>query len=82
MSALSSLLFYWRVLPWVVRMLSLLLRKVLGVGGAVGLSAAADVFVGMIEAPLFIRPYLQTLSRSELFSVMTCGMATIAGQVR
>ncbi len=80
-SALSSLLFYWRVLPWVVRMLSLLLRKVLGVGGAVGLSAAADVFVGMIEAPLFIRPYLQTLSRSELFSVMTCGMATIAGTV-
>lgn len=80
-SALSSLLFYWRVLPWVVRMVSLLLRKALGIGGAVGLSAAADVFVGMVEAPLFVRPYLKAMDRGELFSVMTCGMATIAGTV-
>lgn len=80
-SALSSLLFYWRILPWVVRMVSLLLRKVMGIGGAVGLSAAADVFVGMVEAPLFIRPYLRAMTRGELFSVMTCGMATIAGTV-
>jgi CNT family concentrative nucleoside transporter len=80
-SALSSLLFYWRVLPWVVRVVSLLLRKTLGIGGAVGLSAAADVFVGMVEAPLFVRPYLKAMDRGELFSVMTCGMATIAGTV-
>ncbi len=80
-SALSSLLFYWRVLPWVVRMVSLMLRKALGIGGAVGLSAAADVFVGMVEAPLFVRPYLKAMDRGELFSVMTCGMATIAGTV-
>ncbi|KAF0103808.1 MAG: nucleoside permease [bacterium] len=80
-SALSSLLFYWRVLPWLVRAVSHLLRKTLGIGGAVGLSAAADIFVGMVEAPLFVRPYLAAMSRGELFSVMTCGMATVAGTV-
>ncbi len=78
-SALSSLLFYWRVLPWVVTAVSRVLQKALGVGGAVGLSAAADIFVGMIEAPLFVRPYLKDMARGELFSVMSCGMATIAG---
>ncbi len=80
-SALSALLFYWRVLPWIVRSLSLLLEKTLGVGGAVGLSTAANIFVGMVEAPLFIRPYLAQLSRGELFIVMSGGMAGIAGSV-
>lgn len=80
-SALSSLLFYWRILPFIVRGLSRLFEKTLGIGGAVGLSAAADVFVGMVEAPLLVRPYLGVLSRGELFSVMSCGMATIAGTV-
>jgi len=81
MSALSSLLFYWRVLPLVVRGFSWVLERSLGVGGALGLSAAANVFVGMVEAPLLVRPYLRDLSRGELFAVMTCGMATIAGTV-
>jgi CNT family concentrative nucleoside transporter len=80
-SALSSLLFYWRVLPVIVKGFSILLEKVVGIGGAVGVSAAADVFVGMIEAPLFIRPYLKAMSRAEIFMVMSCGMATIAGTV-
>jgi CNT family concentrative nucleoside transporter len=80
-SALSALLFYWRVLPWIVRWLSRLLEKTMGVGGAVGLSTAANIFVGMVEAPLFIRPYLAQLSRGELFVVMSCGMAGIAGSV-
>ena len=80
-SALSSLLFHWKVLPWLVRGVSRLLRQSLGIGGAVGLSAAADIFVGMVEAPLLVRPYLAAMSRGELFSVMTCGMATIAGTV-
>lgn len=80
-SALSSLLFYWRVLPLVVRGVSRVLQKTLGIGGALGVSAAADIFVGMVEAPLFVRPYLKHMTRSELFSVMTCGMATIAGTV-
>ena len=80
-SALSALLFYWRVLPLVVRAMSRLLERTMGVGGAVGLSAAANVFVGMVEAPLVIRPYLKVLSRGELFIVMTCGMAGVAGTV-
>ncbi len=78
-SALSSLLFYWRVLPSIVRSISRILEKIMGVGGAVGLSTAANVFVGMVEAPLIIRPYLQQMSRGELFIVMTGGMAGIAG---
>ncbi|HUP94463.1 MAG TPA: nucleoside transporter C-terminal domain-containing protein [Burkholderiales bacterium] len=80
-SALSALLFYWRVLPWLVKKMSFILEKTMGVGGAVGLSAAVNVFVGMVEAPLLIRPYLAALSRGELFIVMTCGMAGVAGTV-
>jgi len=80
-SALSSLLFYWRILPWIVRGISRVLEAVMGVGGAVGLSTAANIFVGMVEAPLFIRPYLDQMSRGELFIVMACGMAGISGTV-
>jgi CNT family concentrative nucleoside transporter len=80
-SALSSLLFYWKILPLVVRGFSWALQKTLRVGGAEGLGVSANIFVGMIEAPLFIRPYLAVMTRSELFSLMTCGMATIAGTV-
>jgi CNT family concentrative nucleoside transporter len=80
-SALSALLFHWRVLPAIVRALSALLERTMGVGGAVGLSAAANIFVGMVEAPLLVRPYLRAMSRGELFIVMTCGMAGIAGTV-
>jgi CNT family concentrative nucleoside transporter len=80
-SALSALLFYWRVLPAVVRAISWMLRKSMGVGGVVGLSTAANVFVGMVEAPLFVRPYLARVSRGELFAIMVAGMASIAGTV-
>jgi CNT family concentrative nucleoside transporter len=81
MSVLTMLLFHWRVLPPVVRGFSWLLERTLKVSGAVGLSTAANIFLGMVEAPLFIRPYLATLTRSELFIVMTGGMAGIAGTV-
>ncbi len=81
MSALSALLFYWGVLQWIVRGISWLLERVMRVGGVVGLSTAANVFVGMVEAPLFVRPYLATVSRGELFAIMTAGMASIAGTV-
>jgi CNT family concentrative nucleoside transporter len=81
MSALSALLFHWRILPLIVRGFAWLLRKTLGVGGPLGVAAGANVFLGMVEAPLLIRPYLNRLSRGELFAVMTCGMATIAGTV-
>src|SRR5437868_2616877 len=80
MSVLTTLLFYWRILPPVVRGMAWLLERTLGVGGAVGLSTAANIFLGMVEAPL-IRPYLAQLTRSELFLVMTGGMAGIAGTV-
>jgi concentrative nucleoside transporter, CNT family len=81
MSVLTTLLFYWRILPPVVRGMAWLLERTLGVGGAVGLSTAANIFLGMVEAPLFIRPYMTSLTRSELFLVMTGGMAGIAGTV-
>jgi concentrative nucleoside transporter, CNT family len=81
MSVLSSLLFYWRIMPPIVRGFSWALERTLDVGGAVGLSTAANIFVGQVEAPLFIRPYLPQLSRSEMFVVMTGGMAGIAGTV-
>ena len=81
MSVLTTLLFYWRILPPIVRGFSWALERTMGVGGAVGLSTAANIFVGHVEAPLFIRPYLAQLSRGELFVVMTGGMAGIAGTV-
>jgi CNT family concentrative nucleoside transporter len=81
MSVLSSLLFYWRILPPIVRGFSWALERTLDIGGAAGLSTAANIFVGQVEAPLFIRPYLAKLSRSEMFIVMTGGMAGIAGTV-
>lgn len=81
MSVLTTLLFYWRVLPPVVRGMAWLLERTLGIGGAVGLSTAANIFLGMVEAPLFVRPYLAQMTRSELFLVMTGGMAGIAGTV-
>ena len=80
-SALSALLFHWRVLPAVVKAFAWLLNRTMGLGGAVGVSSAVNVFVGMVEAPLVVKPYLGRLSRSELFMVMVCGMATIAGTV-
>lgn len=80
-SALSALLFYWGILPWIVRGVARLLQRALGISGAEGIATAANVFLGMVEAPLFVRPYLPKLSRGELFALMTCGMATIAGTV-
>jgi CNT family concentrative nucleoside transporter len=80
-SALSALLFYWRIVPAIVRGLSFVLEKAMRVGGVVGLSTAANVFVGMVEAPLLVRPYLARLSRGELFAIMAGGMASIAGTV-
>ena len=80
-SALSALLFYWKILPIVVQAFSWSLQKTMGLGGAEGLGVSANIFVGMVESPLFIRPYLKEMTRSELFTLMTTGMATIAGTV-
>ncbi len=81
MSALSSLLFYWKILPFVVKGFSWVMQRSLRLGGAEALGVSANVFVGMVESPLFIRPYLKDMTRSEIFTLMTCGMATIAGTV-
>ena len=81
MSALSALFFYWKILPAVVRGFSWVLQKTAGLGGAEGVGLSANIFVGMVESPLLIRPYLANMTRSEIFSIMTCGMATIAGTV-
>jgi CNT family concentrative nucleoside transporter len=81
MSVLTTLLFYWGILPPIVRGVGIVLERTLGVGGAVGLSTAANIFLGMVEAPLCVKPYLARLTRSELFVVMTGGMAGIAGTV-
>lgn len=81
MSALSALLYHWRVLPRFVQAMSWLLEKSLGVGGAVGVATAANIFVGMVEAPLLVKPYLGRVSRGELFIILSGGMAGVAGTV-
>ena len=80
-SALASLLFHWGVLQLIVNGFAFVLRRVMGVGGALGLGAAVHIFVGNIEAPLLVRPWLGRMQRGELFALMTCGMAGIAGTV-
>lgn len=80
-SALSALLWHWRVLPVIVKGFAYVLQKTLSIGGAVGLGSASTIFLGMIEAPLLIRPYLARLTRAELFMLMTVGLSTVAGTV-
>ncbi|MGA3304068.1 MAG: nucleoside transporter C-terminal domain-containing protein [Methylovirgula sp.] len=80
-SALASLLLYWGILQRIVAVFAWGLYRTLGIGGALGLGAAVHIFVGMIEAPLLVRPYLLTMTRGELFALMSCGMAGIAGTV-
>ncbi len=81
MSALSALLWHWRVLPIIVKGFAYALQKTLAIGGAVGLGSAATIFLGMIEAPLLIRPYLAKLTRAELFMLFSVGLSTVAGTV-
>lgn len=81
MSALSALLFHWRVLPVIVKAAAWVLQRTLRLGGALGVGVAANVFIGMVESPLLVRPYVKALGRGELFVLMTAGMATVAGTV-
>jgi concentrative nucleoside transporter, CNT family len=81
MSALSALLWYWRILPIIIRGISYIFERALGTRGPAGLVATANIFMGQIEAPLLVRPYLARMTQYELLLVMTAGMATIAGSV-
>jgi CNT family concentrative nucleoside transporter len=80
-SAMASLLFYWGLLQRVTAGFAWLLRRTMGISGPLALGAAVHVFVGMVEAPLLVRPYLARMQRGELFALMTCGMAGVAGTV-
>jgi CNT family concentrative nucleoside transporter len=81
MSALSALLWYWRILPIIIKGISVIFERALGTRGPAGLVATANIFMGQIEAPLLVRPYLARMTRYELLLVMTAGMSTIAGSV-
>ena len=81
MSAISALLWHWRIIPVIVNALALLFKKPLNVGGPIGLGATANVFLGQVEAPLLVRPYLSSMTRHELLILMTVCMSTIAGSV-
>jgi len=81
MGAITALLSHWKILPLIIEGMAKVFSRSLNIGGAVALSGAANVFVGMTEAPLFIRNSIKKLSQSELFMVMTLGMSTVAGTV-
>ena len=81
MASISAILWYWGILPFLVNLLSKVCQKLFNIGGPVGLGAAANVFIGQVEAPLLIRPYVSKLSNKELLILMTAGMATVAGSV-
>lgn len=81
LSALSSLLWRWRILEFAVRGFAAMFRRILNLSGAASLGAAANIFLGMTESPVLIRPRLPTISRSDLFLIMTVGFSTVAGSV-
>jgi concentrative nucleoside transporter, CNT family len=78
-SALSALLWHWKILQWVTRGFGFLFEKSMGLGGASALATAANIFMGMVESPIVIKGYLDKLSRSELFMMMVVGLSTVAG---
>lgn len=80
-SALTSLLFYLGIIQIVVKGMATVLTKLMNISGAEGLSTAGNIFLGQTEAPLMIKAYLEKMNRSEIFLVMTGGMATVAGGV-
>jgi CNT family concentrative nucleoside transporter len=78
-SALSALLWHWRILRWITRGFGLLFEKTMNLGGASALAVAANIFMGMVESPIVVRAYLDKLTRAELFLMMVVGLATVAG---
>jgi len=80
-SAIVRLLYHWGVLQWVVAQFARLLQRSLGIGGPLATVSAASVFLGLVEAPLIVRPYLKSMGRGALFATITVTMATVAGTV-
>lgn len=80
-ASLTSVLYHWNILQWVVRVIGGALQRALGTSQAESMNATANIFVGQTEAPLVIRPYIQGMTRSELFAVMVGGLSTVAGSV-
>ena len=80
-SALSALLFHLGVLPRVISLFAAALRRTFKLSGPLGFAAASSVFLGIIESPLLVKPYIAKMPRADLFALMTCGMSTIAGTV-
>ena len=80
-AALSSLMYHWGILQRVVQAMAWVMERVMRTSGSESLAAAANIFMGQTEAPLLIKPYLATMTRSEIMAMMTAGMATIAGGV-
>lgn len=80
-AALSAMLWHWRILRWITRGFALVFRRAMGLGGATSLAVSANVFMGMTEAPVLVKPYVKGMTRSEIFILMCAGFATIAGSV-
>ena len=81
MSSITAILWHWGILPLIVKGFSSICQRLFNIGGPIGLGGAANVFVGQVEAPLLIRPYLNKLTNKELLILMTAGMATVAGSI-
>ncbi len=78
-SALSALLWHWKILKWITHGFGFLFQRTMGLTGPSALAVAANIFMGMVESPIVIRAYLDRLTRSELFLMMVVGLATVAG---
>jgi len=80
-SSLSALLWFWNILPLIIRAVSKVFEKLFNIGGPIGLGATANIIMGQVEAPLLVRPYLSRMSEKELLILMTAGMSTVSGSI-
>lgn len=80
-AALSAILWHWRILRWITNGFAAIFRRLMGLSGATSLAVSANVFMGMTEAPVLVKPYIKSMTRSEIFILMTAGFATVAGSV-
>ena len=81
MSCLTALLWFWRILPFIIRGFSKVFEKLFNIGGPIGLGATANIIMGQVEAPLLVRPYLSKMTKKELLILMTAGMSTVSGSI-